>query len=134
MILDPPRATRTDTPFRYTQLVRSHRSPTESSNWLYVGRSIFAIAVAYLSWRYVELPFRRKDIFSRKAVLTFALAGSAILGGIGAVGHLTNGFIGRTDGYGQLLAELDHRIRQNLGLSVTCAGEDRKSTRLKSSH
>src|SRR3546814_2437983 len=63
------------------------------------------------------------DIFSRKAVLTFALAGSAILGGIGAVGHLTNGFIGRTDGYGQLLAELDHRIRPNLGLSVTCDGD-----------
>src|SRR3546814_13840260 len=72
-----------------------------------------------------ELPFRRKDIFSRKAVLTFALAGSAILGGIGAVGHLTNGFIGRTDGYGQLLAALDHRIRPNLGLSVTCDGHGR---------
>src|SRR3546814_16745548 len=79
-----------------------HRSPTDPSNWLYLGLSIFAIALAYLSWRYVELPFRRKDIFSRKAVLTFALAGSAILGGIGAVGHLTTGFIGRTDGYGQL--------------------------------
>src|SRR3546814_14463703 len=28
-----------------------HRSPTEPSNWLYLGLSIFAIALAYLSWR-----------------------------------------------------------------------------------
>lgn len=51
--------------------------------------------LATLSWRYVERPFRDRNMVSRRQIFAFSLAGSALLGLFGWVGHATEGFAGR---------------------------------------
>lgn len=51
-----------------------------------------ALALAYLSWRFVESPFRHKSAISRSKVFSFAVVGSAAFIAFGAAGHLTHGF------------------------------------------
>lgn len=53
-----------------------HRSLTEPSVTLLVALSVLSIVLAYISWRFVEIPFRDKKVFSRKAIFGFAFAGS----------------------------------------------------------
>ncbi|NRA39224.1 MAG: acyltransferase, partial [Planctomycetes bacterium] len=57
---------------------------------------IFLIGVlAYLSWRYVEKPFRKKESIDGKAVLRISLIGSMFFIGFGISGYLTDGFTNR---------------------------------------
>lgn len=51
--------------------------------------------LAYLSWRYLERPFRNATSVSGKQVLAFSLIGSALLALFGWAGHATEGFVGR---------------------------------------
>lgn len=55
----------------------------EPSKQLYLILSVLSFVFAYLSWRFVEAPFRNKNLINRKQIFTFALAGSvafALLG------------------------------------------------------
>lgn len=51
--------------------------------------------LAFLTYRWVETPFKRRNIVSRKAFLLFWLAGSLAFIEIGVAGHLTAGFSDR---------------------------------------
>jgi hypothetical protein len=53
------------------------------------------LLLAYFSWKFVEAPFRKKSLFSRKAIFLFAFLGSAFFIGLGFLGHRTNGFNSR---------------------------------------
>ena len=53
--------------------------------------------LAYISWRFIEKPFRDKKIVSRKGVFIFSAIGSLLFGAIGLTIHLNNGFIERFD-------------------------------------
>lgn len=48
--------------------------------------------LAWLSWKYVEAPFRSKDRFSGRQIYTLFFIGSALLGAAGLAGHFANGF------------------------------------------
>jgi hypothetical protein len=50
------------------------------------------IPLAYLTWRFVERPFRNKHRFGRKQVFIFGFVASLVLLGVGMLGHLTKGF------------------------------------------
>jgi len=54
-----------------------------------------SLVLAYLSWKYVESPFRSRSQFSRRQVFAFAGIGSVIFLALGLVGHATNGFEAR---------------------------------------
>ncbi len=54
-----------------------------------------AIGLAYLSWRFVEVPMRNKRRVSRSAIFTMALCFSAGLCAVGLAGYLGEGFQGR---------------------------------------
>ncbi|MFZ2980927.1 MAG: acyltransferase, partial [Sphingobium sp.] len=54
-------------------------SVREPSLFLMILLSASTLAVAYLSWRYVETPFRSKSRFSRNQIFAYASTGSAIL-------------------------------------------------------
>lgn len=57
---------------------------------------VFAsLAMAVLSWRYVELPFRRKSQIPRRQLLFAAAASIAALMAIGVFGHRSQGWPGR---------------------------------------
>ncbi len=53
------------------------------------------IPLSYLSWKYVENPFRNKKLFSRKFIFTFSIVGSLFFIISGIVGIINNGFPNR---------------------------------------
>jgi peptidoglycan/LPS O-acetylase OafA/YrhL len=52
---------------------------------------IISIALAFLSWKYVEQPFRNKYVVSRAGVVIFSLVGVSVLLLTGVLGLATNG-------------------------------------------
>ena len=54
--------------------------------------SIISFCLAYLSWRYVEKPFRDREKMSRKKVLIFLGTLGFLLVFLGSVGYSKNGF------------------------------------------
>lgn len=58
---------------------------------VYLGLSVVALILAYLSWRFVERPFRRRTVFSRKQIFAGAACVSILVAGFGIFGHITRG-------------------------------------------
>ncbi|MEE9351389.1 MAG: acyltransferase [Thiotrichaceae bacterium] len=67
----------------------------EPSQWLLGLLSMVTFLLAYLSWRFVEKPFRNKQRFSRKQIFIASLVGSLIMIGIGVMFIATDGEIGK---------------------------------------
>ena len=59
---------------------------------LFIALSALAIGLSYLSWRFVEQPFRQRGVVGRDRVFQFAVVGSAAFIVIGAAGALSGGF------------------------------------------
>jgi peptidoglycan/LPS O-acetylase OafA/YrhL len=68
-----------------------HRSMEGPGPELMAALVVLTLVLAYLSWRFVEKPFRNRSKFGRTHVFTFALVGSALFFGIGLAGHKTDG-------------------------------------------
>lgn len=69
-----------------------HRGGGEAGPWLLGALAALSLPLAWLSWKYVEAPFRRRQNFTRRQVFGLALAGSAAFAAFGLAGHLTEGF------------------------------------------
>lgn len=69
-----------------------HRSLSEPSAPVYGGLALLSVALAYLSWRYVEKPFRTKGNFTRRQIFALAGAGSLVFMAVGLAGHLGKGY------------------------------------------
>jgi len=54
-----------------------------------------SFALAYISWKFVEVPFRNRRLISRRQIFTFSACCMAAFITVGFVGHLMNGFEGR---------------------------------------
>jgi peptidoglycan/LPS O-acetylase OafA/YrhL len=54
-----------------------------------------SLALAWLSWKYVEAPFRSPKTFTRKQIFGFSLAGNALFIGLGVWGNLAEGYPSR---------------------------------------
>lgn len=68
---------------------RNLTEPSSTLLWLLIGASVL---LAYLSWRYVEKPFRRNEMISRAKLTTFSvLAGLPFLV-FGVCGELSDGY------------------------------------------
>ena len=68
---------------------------SEPSQALLIILSLFTLLLAYFTWRFVEQPFRNKELTSKKTMLLLASSFSVGFIIIGAFGHISNGFIGR---------------------------------------
>ncbi|WP_404418465.1 acyltransferase family protein [Marinospirillum sp.] len=91
--------------------------------------SLASILLAYFSWRYVELPFRKKggavassSRFSRNQVFGIAVVFSLGFIGFGFYGHINNGLEQRTapSGYTFKAIDIDARLKVNHGLNSDC--------------
>lgn len=100
-----------------------HRSFVEPSAWLYGVLIAAVFLAAFLTWKYVETPFRDKRRISRNGVFAFALSGSLVFLSIGLIGHVNNGFDSRVTHSGTKLADLNNKIRVNYGLDHACVGD-----------
>ena len=54
---------------------------------LMLGLAALSLVLAYLTWEYVEAPFRNKKMFNRRQIFTFSLTGSLMMFAIGLAGH-----------------------------------------------
>ncbi len=55
-------------------------------------------ALAYVSWQFVERPFRRRSMLTRNQLFAAALAVTIVLTTASAVGYVNGGFVGRFTG------------------------------------
>lgn len=110
-----------------------HRSLTEPSVTLLLVLSILSIVLAYLSWRFVEIPFRDKKAFGRKKIFTFAVVGSLTFAAIGLAGHTNNGYDKRVNDRGVLLDTISKKTLVNHGLNSECEGDFTLSPKCRTS-
>ncbi len=68
---------------------------------------LFTFFLSYISWKFIETPFRNQKKFSRKFIFTSAAFYSAIFISIGYIGIITNGFSQRFSIEDKEIAELD---------------------------
>jgi peptidoglycan/LPS O-acetylase OafA/YrhL len=66
---------------------RIRMSEHPSSFWMLV-LSAASVALAYISWRYVEKPFRNKEKLSQNTIFGISLLGMAFFVSVGFTGHL----------------------------------------------
>lgn len=64
----------------------------ESQVYTFFLMSIVTLILAYLTWRFVEQPFRDSKKFNRNSVFSLALCGSVLFISFGVMGVLSNGF------------------------------------------
>jgi peptidoglycan/LPS O-acetylase OafA/YrhL len=69
-----------------------HQTSIEESLSLFTFLCFATFGLAYVSWRWVEQPFRSKDFLSRRQVFALASAASVFFVFLGITGHRTNGF------------------------------------------
>ena len=72
-----------------------HRSLTEPSHTVFLVLSVLALALAYLSWRYVEAPFRKRGNVSRGLIFSLGFVFTSLFIAIGYFGYVKNGFESR---------------------------------------
>lgn len=83
-----------------------HRSLTEPNNFIIITLAILVFPLAYLSWKYVEQPFRSRGRISKKAVFIFWLIGSITFVEVGVAGYVTDGFVSRVPEEAQPIGRL----------------------------
>lgn len=70
-------------------------SPYKLSPSVMLGLSALSLVLAYFTWRFVERPFRQRNIpmlAPRRNIFVLATVGTSVLLAIGVVGHLKDGF------------------------------------------
>jgi len=71
------------------------RSISEPSSELMLALGFLTLPMAYLSWKYVEKPFRNRQAYDRKFVFASSLTGMAAVICVGILVILSNGFDNR---------------------------------------
>jgi peptidoglycan/LPS O-acetylase OafA/YrhL len=74
-----------------------HASPTEPAMTTFLVLIGAALALAYFSWRFVELPFRDRANFTRKQIFAWSGIAALVFTAIGAAGSLTQGFASQSE-------------------------------------
>jgi len=72
-----------------------HLSIDEPDKAVFAALGLLSIGLAYLSWRFIETPFRNRQRFGRRQIFSYAAAGSAVFLVFALCGVVTKGFFGR---------------------------------------
>lgn len=83
------------------------------SNLFLLCLCIISIVLAYLSWKYVEAPFRNKGNFSQKQIFSFSICGIILFFIVGASIHINRGFPERVGFNDELLSSFDMPKEEN---------------------
>lgn len=91
--------------------------PSRSEFMLVIALSIL---MGYLSWRFVEAPFRRKDWIGRNQIFQFAIVGAAFFILVGVLGQLSHGVAFRfSEKVNAVLRTPDlHRLQRDDGCNL----------------
>lgn len=99
-----------------------HRATSDISTSVQVAILISISLLSYLTWRYVENPFRNKSTFNRGTIFSKSLAALLVLVSLGLAVSVNRGFDSREVG-GVTLGVLDQYAAANHGLSPVCDGK-----------
>jgi SGNH domain (fused to AT3 domains) len=99
-----------------------HRSLFEPTNNVFILLSMLALLLAYVSWKFVEAPFRKNIIFGQVLIFNLTILGSIIFLSIGVFGYANNGYPNRISGNFEL-GKLDLVGRPSVGLDTECASD-----------
>jgi len=69
-----------------------HSGITLSGPILYLGLGLLSIFLGFLSWKYVEQPFRNRSYLTRSTIFKLSIGCSAIFIALGSIGYFMNGF------------------------------------------
>lgn len=95
------------------------QDPNTPPSRIFALLTVLTLVLAWLSWRFVEQPFRNRTTYSRRRIFALAAGGSLLFIAIGIGGHLSNGFENRVSGQVQaLFHELRHDKRALCGKSA----------------
>ncbi len=72
-----------------------HKTLIDPGPAVFLFLSLLTFVLAFLSWRFVEQPFRRRGTIGGRTLVIFSVAGSLAFASIGAVGMVNEGFPGR---------------------------------------
>lgn len=72
-----------------------HRSILDPSHTLFLLLFVLILILAYMTWKFVEAPFRRKSLIKRSAVFSYAGICSILTLVLGFSGHVFDGFSDR---------------------------------------
>lgn len=97
-----------------------HRHLTEPSVWLMLFLCLATLAAGYVSWRFIEKPFRNNQSVSRNRFFTIFALSSILVMCFGLSSILNNGFPSRFQNINT--QELDTLFAANHGLSISCSG------------
>ena len=84
-----------------------------ASTWAFI---VLVICLGLLTWKFIEQPFRKSTLLSRRQVFGGAAGLSLFMLAIGLGGHLTDTMLPLKN------LELSQRLEQAVGLSQTCDG------------
>ncbi|KQP20041.1 acyltransferase family protein [Pseudorhodoferax sp. Leaf267] len=82
-----------------------HRMPGHPAPGVFVALIALTGVLAYLSWRFVEQPFRSRARFGRRQIFAFSAVGSVAMVAIGVAGVLGQGFPGRLNDSARMIAQ-----------------------------
>lgn len=91
--------------------------------WVLAILSLSSFFLAYLSWRFVESPFRHRHLFGRRQIFALSAVGSAVILLFAVAGFFSNGFDGRAKFQNPPASEMERKLGLNYGLSDACEGE-----------
>jgi peptidoglycan/LPS O-acetylase OafA/YrhL len=110
-----------------------HRFLTEPSHSVFLLLTFFSLLLASFSWKFIELPFRNKLLFSRAVIFSYALIGTFTLMSFGLFGHFTDGKLIKNKN-SLLVEETEVRIKPNYGLGISCNADDSDSSNCSTSN
>ncbi|CAI3796585.1 acyltransferase family protein [Rheinheimera sp. MM224] len=96
------------------------RSVEELTNVMLVMLCLASLILGYLSWRFVESPFRDRNALSTQKVVIITLPLGILFLVLGVVGHLTKGFESRFQ------PEIGNIYQPTRGFSLRCDKSDTK--------
>jgi peptidoglycan/LPS O-acetylase OafA/YrhL len=85
-----------------------HLAQYQPTKILMFSMSLCAFVLAFLTWRWIEKPFRDKKKISRRGIFSLLLSGTLFFSAIGIAGHYTEGFPKRLDLKEVHLGEISH--------------------------
>lgn len=72
-----------------------HKSMAEPTPYLVGGLTLLTLVLAYLTWKYIESPFRNRQLYSRKQIFVSSAAFSLLFILVGLFGIYSNGYENR---------------------------------------
>ena len=97
-----------------------HAAIDTLSTEIYLALILLTVTLSYISWKYIESPFRNRKIISRKFIFSFTIIGGLLFIAFGITGHMNNGFKQRTTLSGLPFDGLDAPLDPNHGLGSNC--------------